>query len=89
LTNVKAAILIPYQYQFVWFLVNAANTKEKLSFPLRDMPINDSVFSLNFSSSGKGPFLTGKEKNIRQRRTFLGEEGSGVREMALPSLGKL
>ena len=30
--NVKAAILIPYQYQFVWFLVNAANTKEKLSF---------------------------------------------------------
>jgi len=32
LTNVKAAILIPYQYQFVWLLVNAANTKEKLSF---------------------------------------------------------
>ena len=47
------------------------------------------VFSLFFSSGGKGPFLTGKAKNIRQMRTFLGEGGSGVRDMALPSLGKL
>ena len=29
------------------------------------------VFSLNFSSAGKGPFMAGKTKNT-QRRTFLG-----------------
>ena len=29
------------------------------------------VFSLNFSSAGKGPFLTGKAKNMWQRCTLL------------------
>ena len=29
------------------------------------------VFSLNFSSAGKGPFLTSKAKNMYQRYTLL------------------
>jgi len=33
------------------------------------------VFSLNFSSAGKGPFKAGKAKNMPQRFTFLGGEG--------------
>ena len=44
------------------------------------------VFSLNFSSTGKGPFMTSKAKNMAQRCTlnFLGGGGcgSGVRNMA-------
>ena len=43
------------------------------------------VFSLNFSSAGRGLFLTGKATNIYQRHTFLGEGGSEVRDMAPPS----
>ena len=50
--------------------------------------VNVQCLSLNFSSAGKGPFLTGKAKNICQRHTFLGEGGGGVRDMALSSLGK-
>ena len=38
------------------------------------------VFSLNFSLAGKGPFLTGKAKNMRQRRTLLPGEGLRVHE---------
>ena len=34
------------------------------------------VFSLNFSSAGKGPFLTGKAKNMGQRCTLLAGWGS-------------
>ena len=36
-----------------------------------------SVFSLNFSSAGKGQFMAGKAKNMRQRCTCLGG-GGGV-----------
>ena len=38
------------------------------------------VFYLNFSLAGKGPFLTGKAKNMRQRRTLLPGEGLRVYE---------
>ena len=38
------------------------------------------VFSLNYSLAGKGPFLTGKAKNMRQRRTVLPGEGLRVDE---------
>ena len=38
------------------------------------------VFSLNFSSAGKGPFMASKSKNICQRHTFLGGGGKGVVE---------
>ena len=43
-----------------------------------------SVFSLNFSSAGKGPFMAGKVKNMDQRCTFLERRagGSRVRDMA-------
>ena len=51
------------------------------------------MFSLNFRSAGKGPFMAGKEKNMCQRCNFLGgggdKGGSGVRDMALLSLGNL
>ena len=33
------------------------------------------VFSLNFSSAGKGPFIAGKAENMHQRCTFLGAGG--------------
>ena len=51
----------------------------------------NSVFSLNFSSTGKGPFMAGKAENMFQRCTFQGVGGgggkewsSGVRDMAPP-----
>ena len=44
------------------------------------------MFSLKFSSAGKGPFTAGKAKTLRQRCTFLGWRGSGVRDMAHPCL---
>ena len=34
------------------------------------------VFSLNFGSAGKGPFLTSKAKNMWQRCTLLAGRGS-------------
>ena len=34
------------------------------------------VFSLNFSSASKEPFLTGKAKNVWERCTLLAERGS-------------
>ena len=34
------------------------------------------VFSINFSSARKGPFMAGKAKNMCQRRTFLGGTGA-------------
>ena len=37
------------------------------------------IFSLNFSSAGKGPFMADKAKNMPQRCTFL-EGGEGVME---------
>ena len=42
------------------------------------------MFSLNFSLAGKGPFMAGKakKKNVSQKRTFLGDGGCGVRDMA-------
>ena len=49
------------------------------------------MFSLNFSSAGKGLFMAGKPKNMPLRSTFLvggGGEGrggiSGVRDMVSP-----
>ena len=49
------------------------------------------VFSLNFSSAGKGPFMASKAKNMCHRPdTFLGEAGeSGERDMDPSSLGHL
>ena len=49
------------------------------------------VFSLNFSSAGKGPFMASKAKNMCHRlHTFLGEAGdSGERDMDPSSLGHL
>ena len=38
------------------------------------------VFSLNFSLAVKGPFLTGKVKTMRQRRTLLPGEGLHIHE---------
>ena len=38
------------------------------------------VFSLHFSLAGKGPFLTGKAKNVFERRTLLPGEGLRVHE---------
>ena len=35
------------------------------------------VFSLNFNSAGKGPFMDGKAKNIYFSILFLGGGGSG------------
>ena len=50
-----------------------------------------SVFSLNFSSAGKGPFMDSKAKNIyfskRGGGGGGGRGGSGVRDMDPPSLG--
>ena len=34
------------------------------------------VFSLNFSSAGKGPFVDGKAKNIYFSKRGWGEEGA-------------
>ena len=46
-----------------------------------------SVFSLNFSSAGKGPFLASKVKYTPEGHFPVGEGGCGVSDMALPSLG--
>ena len=54
--------------------------------------LNCSVFSLNFSTAGKGPLMDSKAKNMHQRHIFPGEEGkggSGVRDTAPPSVGNL
>ena len=45
-----------------------------------------SVFSPNFSLTGKRPFMASKGKNMHQWCTFLGGGGSGVRDMAHPHL---
>ena len=45
------------------------------------------VFSLNFSSAGKGPFMDGKAKNIYFSGGGGGGGGNGVRVMDPPSLG--
>ena len=48
------------------------------------------MFSLSFSSAGKGQFLTGKAKKLHSLwGGGGGEVGSGVRDMASLSLGKL
>ena len=36
------------------------------------------LLSLHFTSAGKGPFMTGKAKNMLQRSTVLAEEGEGI-----------
>ena len=45
------------------------------------------VFSLNFSSAGKGPFRDGKAKNIYFSKRGGGRGDGGVRDMDPPSLG--
>ena len=57
------------------------------------------MFSLNFSSAGKGSFMAGEAKNMHQRHTFLGgggggggggrEGGSGVKDKASTLLWNL
>ena len=42
----------------------------------------NSVFSLNFSSTGKGPFMAGKAENMPQRCTFQ-VSGGGVRSVVV------
>ena len=44
----------------------------------------NSVFSLNFSSAGKGPFMASNAKICPRGALFLGEGGIGVRDMAPP-----
>ena len=39
------------------------------------------VFSLNFTTAGKGPFMDGEAKNMCQRCTPWGDGGSGVRDI--------
>ena len=52
--------------------------------------IPSSVFSLNFSSAGKGRFMAGKAQDMCQRHTLMGggggTGGSRVRDMARPLL---
>ena len=45
------------------------------------------VFSLNFNSAGKGPFMDGKAKNIYFSILFLGGGAVGLLDMDPPSLG--
>ena len=50
----------------------------------------DTVFSLNFSSAGEGPFMAGKAKNAPEANFPRGNGrqgggGSEVRDMTLPS----
>ena len=51
------------------------------------------MFSLNFSSAGKGPFMAGKAKNAPEAHFLRGMGGWGVgsevRDMTLPSLRNL
>ena len=51
----------------------------------------EAVFSLNFSSAGRGPFMAGMAKNMRGRYTSLGIGGSGQwsEGHGPPSLGNL
>ena len=44
------------------------------------------VFSLNFSSAGKGPFMAGKAKNMHQRCNLLGGGRGQLSEGRGPSL---
>ena len=43
------------------------------NFAIVDTNTVIAVFTLNFSSAGKGPFVAGKTKNKRQRHNFPGE----------------
>ena len=65
------------------------STAFKISDP--ELGAAGTVFSLNFSSAGKGPFMASKAKNMCHRlHTFLGEAGdSGERDMDPSSQGHL
>ena len=55
----------------------------KIGLSVRARVFPGSVFSLTFSSAGKGPFMAGKAKNMHQRHNFPGAGGGGVvRDMA-------
>ena len=57
---------------------------------LHDKLLYVPVFSLNFSSAGKGPFMAGKANNMQQRCNLLGGgRVSRVRDMAPLLLGNL
>ena len=47
------------------------------------------VFSLNFSSAGKGQFIAGKAKRCTRGEFSWRQGGSGLRDMAPPLLGNL
>ena len=47
------------------------------------------VFSLNFSSAGKGQFIAGKAKRCTRGAFSWRQGGSGLRDMAPPLLGNL
>ena len=65
--------------QYAWTVNNKGDKeKEKLSSYLEKL----AVFSLTFSSAGKGPFMASKAKNMRPCREGGGEWGSGVRDIA-------
>ena len=62
--------------------------RNDIAFKISDTELGaaGTVFSVNFSSAGKGPFMASKAKNMCHRlRTFLGEEGdSGERRWTHP-----
>ena len=50
----------------------------------------NTVFSLNFSSAGRGSFIAGKAKNMHYGGAlFRGQGDSGVRDMVPPLMGNL
>ena len=55
-----------------------------LTVPCYGNNCTNAVFSLNFSSAGKGPFIASKEKNMHQRRKFLGADGKWIARHAPP-----
>ena len=93
-------------YSFAIFFNTSSNQSEKnyfLQTSLTDaliylpwLSLEDAVFSLNFSSAGKGPFMAGKAKNAPEAHFPGGNVGGGgggkgseVRDMFLPSLRNL
>ena len=68
--------LVPRETLNFVSLENKINCLEPLRPVIKRLMFSTTpVFSLNFSSAGKGPFMAGKAKNMCQRRTFLGGGG--------------
>ena len=74
-------------YSFAIFFNTSSNQSEKnyfLQTSLTDaliylpwLSLEDAVFSLNFSSAGKGPFMAGKAKNAPEAHFPGGNVGGG------------